>query len=126
VNAPVVEEIAGGPGLVAGYNRRAGADLTRAEQVLAAAERGDVTAAEVVREGARLLGVTLGWLVNTLDPEALIVGGGLGSAAGMYWEALVAATRAHIWADAGRSLPITQTALGADAGIIGAAAGVAP
>jgi glucokinase len=59
-----------------------------------------------------------------LDPEAIIVGGGLGLAGGLYWERFVASTREHIYADNARDLPILRAALGTDAGLIGAAASV--
>jgi glucokinase len=123
---PVLEDFAGGPGLVARYNERSGAALERAEEVLAAAAAGDEVAADVVRSAGEALGVSLGWLVNVLDPERVVVGGGLGTAGGLYWSSAVAATRAHIYADATRDLPIVPAALGADAGLIGAAAGAAP
>ena len=61
-------------------------------------------------------------MVNILDPEALIVGGGLGLAGGLYWETLVETTRAHIFAANTRELPIIPAALDVDAGLIGAAA----
>jgi glucokinase len=79
--------------------------------------------AAFVRDGAvdtAALGSLVALLVNVLDPEAVIVGGGLGSATGAYWNELVSATRAHIWADAVRGLPIVQAGLGADSGVIGA------
>ena len=57
-----------------------------------------------------------------LDPEAIVVGGGLGMAGGLYWDRLVASTRTHIWSDTNRDLPIMPAALGVDAGFIGAAA----
>jgi glucokinase len=50
-----------------------------------------------------------------------VLGGGLGLAAGVYREELIASTRAHIWADSCRGLPILPAALGVDAGLIGAA-----
>ena len=61
-------------------------------------------------------------VVNVLDPEAVVVGGGLGLAGGRYWDALVDAARRHVWADAARGLPVVPAALGADAGLLGAAA----
>jgi glucokinase len=61
-------------------------------------------------------------LVSTLDPEAVIIGGGLGLSEGPYWEHFVAATRRHIWSDVHRDLPILRAATGEDAGWIGAAA----
>lgn len=122
VNHPILEEYASGPALVSRYNQASGAQTTRGEEVLDAAAAGDALAAEVVRSAGAALGVALGWLVNVLDPAALIVGGGLGTTGGAYWDAMVDATRTHIWAAAGRDLPIVRAALGPDAGIIGAAA----
>jgi glucokinase len=117
----VLEEIASGPALVARYNRQAGATKARAEEVLAAAGRGDAVAAGVVTTAAVSLGATIGLLVNVLDPEAVIVGGGLGAAPGLYWDQLGPAIRAHIWSDVHRGLPLLQAVHGGDAGFIGAA-----
>jgi glucokinase len=64
----------------------------------------------------------VGFLVNVLDPEAVVVGGGLGLAGGIYWSAFERATREHIWSDTARDLPILPAALGPDSGLIGAAA----
>jgi glucokinase len=119
---PVLEEFAAGPALVARYNQGCDRHAARGEDVVMAAKAGDATARHVLRSAGEALGVSTGWLVNVLDPEALVVGGGLGLAGGLYWESFVAATRAHIWADASRDLPIVMAALGPDAGLIGAAA----
>ena len=118
---PVLEEIASGPALVAAYNRQGGS-AQRAEEVMAAAQAGDPLANEVVAFAGESLGNSVAFLVNVLDPEAVVVGGGLGMAGGLYWERMVAATRAHIYAGDTRELPILQAALGVDAGLIGAAA----
>ena len=122
---PVLEAFASGPALVARYNQLAGGQTTRGEEVLAAVAAGDPAAVEVVRTAGEALGVSIGWLVNVLDPEAMIVGGGLGLAGGLYWDSMMGSARAHIWAEATRDLPILPAALGADAGVIGAAAALA-
>jgi glucokinase len=119
---PVLEEFAAGPALVARYNQGCAGHAARGEDVVAAADAGDPIARQVLQTAGEALGVSVGWLINVLDPEALVVGGGLGLAGGLYWERFVAATRAHIWAAAGRDLPILMAALGPDAGLIGAAA----
>jgi glucokinase len=121
---PVLEEIASGPMLVARYNRISGEVVTRAEEVLEAVAAGSQLATEIVGEAGEALGTSVGFLVNVLDPEAIIVGGGLGLAGGLYWERLVASTREHIYADNARQLPILRAALGADAGLIGAAVSI--
>jgi glucokinase len=121
---PVLEEIASGPMLVARYNRTSGAAVTRAEEVLAAVTAESQVATEIVAEAGEALGTSVGFLINVLDPEAIIVGGGLGLAGGLYWERFVASTREHIYADNARQLPILRAALGADAGLIGAAVSI--
>jgi glucokinase len=119
---PVLDHIAGGLALPRLYNARSQQTVESARQVLALAGAGDAVAVDVVRTGAETLGVTAGFLVNVLDPELLVVGGGLGLAGGLYWETFIASTRAHIWSDVNRGLPIVPAALGVDAGLIGAAA----
>ncbi len=119
---PVLEDIAAGPALTARYNRERPGGATSGEDVAAAAAAGDPVAVRVVRSAGEALGVGVGFLVNVLDPEAVVVGGGLGVAGGLYWTSFLAAARRHIWAEATRDLPIIQAALGADAGLIGAAA----
>ncbi len=121
---PVLEDFASGPALVTRYNQISpiGAGrAARAEDVIVAANMGDAAALQIVKTAGAALGASVGWLVNVLDPQALIVGGGLGTTGGLYWESLVAATRAHIWADNSRDIPILMAALGPDAGLVGAA-----
>lgn len=119
---PVLEEIASGPALVRRFNDRRPGGAVRGEDVLAAAAAGDPHAVRVVETAGEALGSTLGLLVNVLDPEALVIGGGLSAATGLYWDSLTASTRRHIWSETHRSLPILRAAFGADAGVVGAAA----
>ncbi len=116
---PILEEFASGPALAA----RAG--MARGEDVLAAAAASDEVAIRVVESAGAALGVSVGWLINVLDPQAIIVGGGLGLAGGRYWDSVVTVTREHIWADTSRDVPIMMAELGPDAGLIGAAAAAA-
>jgi len=121
VNRPVIEEVSAGPAIASSYARRAGRPVAGAEAVLAAAAGGDADAIAVIDAGADQLGPLVALIVNMLDPAAIVLGGGLGLAPGRYRDRLVAATRAHIWAEACRDLPILPAALGTDAGLIGAA-----
>ncbi len=116
---PPLEEFASGPGIVAAY-QRVGGVAESAQQVLEHCEV-DELAREVVRRAGRALGLGLAELVNLLDPEAIVVGGGLGSAEGHYWEAMIQAARDAIWADAAREVAITRSILGPLAGAVGAA-----
>lgn len=119
---PVLEEIASGPALVAHYNRQRPGAATRGEDVFAAAVAGDEVALHVLRVAGAALGNSVAFLVNVVDPEAVVVGGGLGLAGGAYWSSFVEATRSHIWADGSRSLPIVRGSLRTNAGMVGAAA----
>ena len=122
VNNQVLEEFSSGPALVSRYNRQNRNALTSGEQVVQAAANGDAIAEQVIRSAAESLGNSAGFLINVLDPQAVIVGGGLGLAGGLYWDTFVESTRRHIWSDVSRNLPIMTAELGNDAGLIGAAA----
>jgi glucokinase len=127
-----LEEFASGPALVARYNQHSASQhgaaalatslrLTTGVQVTAAAAAGDALARDVVASAGAACGNTAGFLINALDPQALVVAGGLGLAGGLYWDSFVASTRARIWAKASRALPIRTAQLGIDAGVVGAA-----
>jgi len=77
-----------------------------------------------VDQAVAVLGGALATLVNALDPDRLIVGGGLGRSQ-PFFDRLVEATRAGIEYPDTRELPIVQSALGADGGVVGAALAVA-
>ena len=119
---PVLEEFASGPALARRYSERCGKAIRRAEDVTAQAAQGEELALEIVRTAGEALGVSVAFLVNVLDPAAIVVGGGLGVAGGEYWTSFIASARAHIWADGSREIPILMAGLGKDAGLVGAAA----
>jgi len=117
-----LEELASGPGLVRRFNQKRPGGAATGAEVAAAASSGDAEALEVLRSAGRALGSTLGLVVNMLDPEAIVIGGGLGLSQGAYWDTLVASTRAHIWSEVHRDLPIVRATTGSAAGLLGAAA----
>ncbi len=107
--APLVEEVAGGLALA----RRAGRE--RAEDVLA-----DPTLDALVDDAARALGQELARLVNALDPEVLVIAGGLGLVDAFRARA-VDAMRPLVFSPATARLQVVPAELGATAGVIGAA-----
>jgi glucokinase len=113
-----VEEVSSGPGLVARFVR-AGGTAAQAQDVFRSST---YAAMEVLEEGGEALGNTVATLVDVLDPEAVIVGGSIGLAKGIYWKSLVRSTRRHIWSEVSRGIPIRRAETGQQAGIIGAAA----
>ncbi len=115
-----LEEISSGPALSRRYESGSGAAKTP-EAVLVAAAKGDAHAIEVVRSAGRALGAAVGLLINVLDPERVLLGGGLGLEEGLYRESLVEAAREAIWWNGHRNLPIVAAGTGEAAGVLGAA-----
>ncbi len=124
-SAMVLEEYASGPAIARRYAEKTGRAGVVGEDVTRAASAGDSDAIEIVTSAGRALGAAVGFVVNVLDPAAIVVGGGLGLSGGHYWQALVESAREHIWAESSRDVPLVSAALGADAGIVGAAAACA-
>lgn len=88
----------------------------------AAIARGDAVAIRAARRSARYVGLTVGGVVNLLDPSVVVLGGGIAEALGpryVQWAAEVA--RHQILASSARDLPIVASQLGDDAGLLGAA-----
>ncbi len=122
VSRDTLEEEASGPALVKRFNQQRSGAAQTGHDVLAAAARGDATAVKVLGSAGQFVGSTVALLVNVLDPEAVIVGGGLGLAQGLYWESFVQNVRQGIYSDLHRNIPILHATTGENAGLIGAAA----
>jgi len=120
----VLEEWASGPALAARHAEMGGPPGVTTEGVLDLAARGDPRASRVVENAATVLGSAVGQAVNILDPDRVVIGGGLGLAGGSWWDSVVASARCAIWSDQSRELPIVPARLGLDAGMIGAALAV--
>ena len=96
-------------------------DRIDAAMVAEAAGQGDDTAREVMHRSATLLGTAVSSLTNLLNPELIVIGGGVMKAGDLIFDPIGAevARRAYKWS-AG-ILRIVPAKLGDDAGIIGAA-----
>jgi glucokinase len=115
-----LEEFSAGPGLARRYALRA-QEWLDAREVIARATSGDNHARQVVETGGRAVGSAIAQLVNTLDPELVVLGGGLGSAGGVYHAAMRIAFREHLWSKLHADIQLQLAELGPDSGIIGAA-----
>ena len=118
--AIAVEDWASGPGLVA----RAAAHhrhVHRGHDVIDLALRGDQEAQAAAWESGRAAGLAIAALVNLLDPHSVVVGGGLGSADGPYWDALLAGLDEGRWPGSPFRVPVVHATTGEMAGAIGAA-----
>jgi glucokinase len=121
IDERTLEGIAAGPALLARFNAVHGSAST-SEEVVRTAASGHPIAAQVIRSASEALGAQIGMLINVLDPEAVILGGGIGVSDGFYQTQLTASIRRHIWSQHHRDLPVVRAKKGADAGWIGAAA----
>lgn len=63
--------------------------------VAARAQAGDDAAQRAIALGADILGNVLGGLLNVLDPQALVIGGGVAELGDLWWGPLTAALRAN-------------------------------
>ncbi len=91
--------------------------------VTEAAKRGDDVARSILTEVGRRLGEGIAGLVNVLDPEVVVVGGGAIDAGDLLLEPARAAFVDAIEAPEHRPVvPILAAELGNDAGAVGAAA----
>lgn len=113
-----VEAVASAVGMLAAYRRSGGrrADL---HDVANDASAGDELAQAALAAGAAALGTVLGGLVNTFDPDVIVIGGGAAGAGHYYFDPLNDALRTT-------SLPFladiaaVPASLGADAVALGA------
>jgi len=71
-----IETLVSGPALAADHLRVTGVDLT-AEQVAAAAAAGDAAALATLERHATRLARALASVINLLDPDVIVLGGGL-------------------------------------------------
>jgi len=92
-----------------------------AEIVAAAAGDGDALALDVIRTAGMYCGVGLSAIVQMLNPEVIVVGGGLTRIGEMLMEPALAAMREHTQPELHDSVRVVPWELGDDLGIIGAA-----
>ena len=71
-----IETFLSGPGLAADYRRRTQSTVA-AEAVVAAADRGEPVAMEAMTAWTERLARALASIINVLDPDVIVVGGGL-------------------------------------------------
>jgi glucokinase len=114
-----LESVSAGPAMAARYRRLAG-DAVGFTEVARRAEAGDGPATEVVEEGGGVLGQLLAGLVNAVDPESVVVGGGVAVPSGRYWAAAQREFHRHLL-PAVAGVPMVPAGLGSDAVVVGAA-----
>jgi glucokinase len=98
-----------------------GLELSAARKVYAAAMHGDDKAARVFDKLGFYLGIMLAGLVNTLNPEMIVIGGGAASGWDAFIKPLTAELKYRAFTEPANRAKIVRSQLGDNAGILGAA-----
>jgi glucokinase len=121
-----LEALASGRGIAArarqAYGMEAPDPPLTAEAVAEAARRGDPIALRVWEETALYLGLGIANVINLLDPEVVVIGGGVAAGAGdLLFEEVREVVARRCMPSLARRVPILPAALGPDVGLVGAA-----
>jgi predicted NBD/HSP70 family sugar kinase len=108
-----------GPSLSRRYQELAGEYLSP-EEIYSRYERGDARAKSLFEESFRLMGEVFANAVNTLDLEAIILGGGVSNIP-LWYDHVPPSMMRSLFGIPQRRIPIFKAALGDSAGVLGAA-----
>jgi glucokinase len=97
-------------------------EVITSEMVGKANAAGDLVAREVLLETVELLAVWLGNTVDFLEPDVIIIGGGVATMLLPFFEVLPERVAAHCVNSRSREIPLLPAHYGADSGIAGGAA----
>jgi glucokinase len=100
--------------------RRPQGPLT-AEAIYHAAVDGDAVALRVFEITGRYLGIVAAGVMNLLNPEIIVVGGGVMASGPLLLEPAIREARVRAFAASFQACPIVQSELWPDAGMAGAA-----
>lgn len=115
-----VETWLSGPAVVHDYRAHGGAaTVTTVEDIVARAADGETTAVAALDRLCEHFGQALATVVNILDPDAVVLGGGLAHIARLYTDGRSALAR-HVFNDE-FTTPIVANAHGDSSGVLGAA-----
>jgi glucokinase len=120
-NTGCLETCASATGIVDRYRELAGVEESAsAEQVHARALEGDANARQAYREAGRALGIAFATLVNLLNPERIVVGGGVLPAWDLFMPPAEQELRRRAFAAPAARVGFARAALGDLAGVTGA------
>ncbi len=127
VDARGTQDIVGTPGSLEDaigdctVARRSGGRFSSTRDIVDAVGRGDADAREVWLVSVQALGAAVASLINILDPEAIVIGGGMAKAAAALFDPLARTLDTMEWRPAGRRVTILPAHLDEWAGAFGAA-----
>jgi glucokinase len=97
------------------------AESINAYEVAEAAKRGDILSIEVYLEAGRMLGFAVANLVSLIDPEVVVIGGGLAKASDLFLDALRKGMKERTQPISGTKVRVVASRLGGDANLLGMA-----
>lgn len=100
---------------------RSGGRFRRTQEILDAMRAGDIVACDIWRRSVRALAAAVTSIVNILDSEAVVIGGGIAAAGEDLFGLLAEYLDAMEWRPGGRRAAILPAGLGPLAGTCGAA-----
>lgn len=126
-NQGCLERYAAGPGLALTYQEAGGkpgpdGQPAQARLIAQRAREGEALARKVFVEEGRWLGIVLAMEINLLNPQKVILGGGIAMAYDLFGPSLEETVRRHVYRTANPNYTIQPTPLGYLAGLYGAAA----
>jgi glucokinase len=117
--SPTLEQFSSGMGIARRYQQAVSKDIDGAETVFALYEK-DPIANEIIESAANVLGKSLAVVVDYLDPEKIIIGGGLWLGSDIYRKLVIASYETNA-AKRRKAPEIIDSIGGAKAAVIGAA-----
>ena len=117
--AGCVETVISGPALERFYRERSGESVTLSE-IARRSSTGDAQASATLGRLIEKFGEAIATLINMLDPDAIVIGGGVGNVDQLYSEVTRAAIRRHLFNPELRT-EILRPTFGDSAGVFGAA-----
>jgi predicted NBD/HSP70 family sugar kinase len=114
-----VEKVLAGPALEGFYERESGVKRSLKEIVKLAIENKDDVAIKTIKRLTDFFGQGISVIVNIIDPDVIVVGGGVGNIDLLYSDGL-ASLRKNIFNNR-VDTPIVKPMLGDSAGVFGAA-----
>jgi len=122
-NRGCLEALASGTAIIRDYRQRKRLKSTEpltARQVVLNAKRGDRIATSVVRHAGEALGIGIANVFNLINPELILIGGGVSRAGNLLLGPAVAKARDLVAPGVRKHLRVKRGRLGDDAGVLGA------
>lgn len=114
-----IEKFLSGSGLIHAYRESGGDGVTDSRSIVTKAEQGDAVAEAAMRRFLDRFGHALSIVVNILDPDIVVLGGGMSNIGRLYTEGTEALAR-HVFNDE-LLTRVVQNRHGDSAGVRGAA-----